>query len=57
MPASATFRDEVRGELTALAQNGDLVVPVARTYPLDQAPEAHRFLATGHPGGKIALIP
>ncbi|MHC9044294.1 quinone oxidoreductase family protein [Microbacterium saperdae] len=57
MPASAKFRDEVRGELTALAQNGDLVVPVARTYPLDQAPEAHRLLATGHPGGKIALIP
>lgn len=57
MPASAMFRDEVRGELTALAQNGDLVVPVARTYPLEQAPEAHRFLATGHPGGKIALIP
>jgi NADPH:quinone reductase-like Zn-dependent oxidoreductase len=57
MPASAKFRDEVRGELTALAQNGDLVVPVARTYPLDQAPDAHRFLATGHPGGKLALIP
>ncbi|MCK2037011.1 NADP-dependent oxidoreductase [Microbacterium sp. SSW1-49] len=57
MPASAKFRDEVRGELTALAQNGDIVVPVARTFPLEQAPEAHRFLATGHPGGKIALIP
>ncbi|MFJ2552876.1 zinc-binding alcohol dehydrogenase family protein [Microbacterium sp. NPDC087591] len=57
MPASATFRDEVRGELTALAQNGDLVVPLARTYPLEQAPAAHRFLATGHPGGKLALIP
>lgn len=57
MPDSARFRDQVRGELTALAQNGDLVVPVARTFPLDQAPEAHRFLATGHPGGKLALIP
>lgn len=57
MPASARFRDEVRAELIALAQNGDLVVPVARTFPLDQAPEAHRFLATGHPGGKLALIP
>lgn len=57
MPDSARFRDGVRGELTALAQNGDLVVPVAQTYPLDRAPEAHRFLATGHPGGKLALIP
>lgn len=57
MPASARFRDEVRGELIALAQNGDLVVPMARTFPLSQAPDAHRLLATGHPGGKLALIP
>lgn len=57
MPDSARFRDEVRGELIALAQNGDLSVPVARAFPLDQAPQAHRLLATGHPGGKLALIP
>lgn len=57
MPASARFRDEVRGELVALAQNGDLVVPMSRMFALEQAPEALRFLATGHPGGKIALIP
>ncbi|WP_223628131.1 NADP-dependent oxidoreductase [Microbacterium sp. EST19A] len=57
MPASTRFRDEVRGELVALAQNGDLVVPVARTFALHDAPEAHRLLATGHPGGKLALIP
>jgi NADPH:quinone reductase-like Zn-dependent oxidoreductase len=57
MPASTVFRDEVRSELIALAQNGDLVVPMGRTFPLSQAPEAHRLLATGHPGGKLALIP
>ncbi|WAA64651.1 quinone oxidoreductase family protein [Microbacterium oxydans] len=57
MPDSARFRDEVRGELIALAQNGDLVVPLARTFPLAQAPDAHRLLASGHPGGKLALIP
>lgn len=57
MPTSARFRDEVRAELIALVQSGDLVVPVARTYPLEEAPGAHRFLATGHPGGKLALIP
>ena len=57
MPASARFRDEVRAELTTLAQNGDLVVPLARTFPLDEAVAAHRLLATGHPGGKLALIP
>lgn len=56
-PESARFRDEVRGELIALAQNGDLVVPLARTFPLDEAPAAHRLLAAGHPGGKIALVP
>ncbi|WEK60031.1 MAG: NADP-dependent oxidoreductase [Candidatus Microbacterium colombiense] len=57
MPASARFRDDVRGELTALAESGDLLVPVVRTYPLAEAVEAHRFLATGHPGGKLALVP
>ena len=57
MPESARFRDEVRSELIALAQNGDLVVPVARTFPLSEARVAHRLLATGHPGGKLALIP
>ncbi|MCK2031914.1 NADP-dependent oxidoreductase [Microbacterium sp. KSW4-4] len=56
MPDSARFRDEVRSELIALAQNGDLVVPLARTFPLAEAPEAHRLLATGHPGGKLALV-
>lgn len=57
MPDSARFRDEVRSELIALAQNGDLVVPLGRTFPLGEAREAHRLLATGHPGGKLALIP
>lgn len=57
MPESTRFRDAVRGELTALAQAGLLEVPVARTYPLAQAREAATFLAEGHPGGKIALIP
>lgn len=57
MPDSATFRDGVRGDLAALAQSGDLVVPLARTFPLSDAPAAHRLLATGHPGGKLALIP
>ena len=57
LPDSARFRDEVRAELLALAQNGDLVVPLARTFPLEEAVAAQRLLATGHPGGKLALIP
>jgi len=57
LPESTRFRDGIRGELVRMAQQGILEVPVARTYPLDQALEATRFLAEGHPGGKIALIP
>ncbi|WP_312167736.1 NADP-dependent oxidoreductase [Microbacterium sp.] len=56
-PASARFRDEIRGELVTMAQRGDLVVPVARTFPLEEAPVALALLAGGHPGGKLALIP
>ncbi|CAA9302932.1 MAG: Quinone oxidoreductase [uncultured Friedmanniella sp.] len=57
MPASQAFRDRVRARLVALAGAGDLVVPVARTFPLDQAREALELLSGGHPGGKLALIP
>ncbi|WP_431072204.1 NADP-dependent oxidoreductase [Microbacterium phyllosphaerae] len=57
MPDSARFRDAVRGELVALAQAGELVVPLARTFPLEDAPAALALLADEHPGGKLALIP
>lgn len=56
-PESAAYRDSIRGELIDLAGRGLLQVPMARTYPLADAKAAHRLLATGHPGGKIALIP
>jgi NADPH:quinone reductase-like Zn-dependent oxidoreductase len=56
-PESSAFRDEVRGRLVELAAQGSLEVPVARTYPLDQAGEALAFLKGGHPGGKLALLP
>ncbi|MET0820446.1 MAG: NADP-dependent oxidoreductase [Aeromicrobium sp.] len=54
---SAHVRDSVRGRLVELAGSGDLIVPVARTYPLDQAPRAVAELMGGHPGGKLALVP
>lgn len=57
LPESARFRDAVRGDLVELAGRGELVVPVARTYPLAEAVQALEFLSEGHPGGKIALIP
>ena len=57
MPESKAFRDQVRAELIALAAGGDLVVPMARTFPLAQAREALELLRSEHPGGKLALIP
>jgi len=30
---------------------------VARTFALDAAPEALAVLQSGHPGGKLALLP
>lgn len=57
LPASAAFRDGIRAELISLARAGDLVVPVAGTYPLEGMREAMRVLADGHPGGKLALVP
>jgi NADPH:quinone reductase-like Zn-dependent oxidoreductase len=57
LPASKRFRDGIRADLVRLAADGDLVVPMARTYPLAEAVEALEFVRTGHPGGKVALIP
>jgi NADPH:quinone reductase len=56
-PDSAAFRDQVRPRLIRLAADGDLIVPVARTFPFDEAPAALELLRSGHPGGKLALIP
>lgn len=57
MPASAAFRDQIRGHLIGLADAGDLVVPIAATYDLTDALEALELLKSGHPGGKLALLP
>jgi NADPH:quinone reductase-like Zn-dependent oxidoreductase len=57
MPASAAFRDRSRAGLIAMAADGRLVVPVARTFALEAAPEALALLQSGHPGGKLALLP
>lgn len=57
MPASAKFRDEVRPRLIQLAADGKLVVPIAKTFPLDDALDALTLLSGQHPGGKLALLP
>jgi NADPH:quinone reductase-like Zn-dependent oxidoreductase len=56
-PDSAVFRDSQRQRLIDLAGAGDLIVPVARTFPFAEAREALNVLKSGHPGGKLALIP
>ncbi|WIB59140.1 NADP-dependent oxidoreductase [Curtobacterium sp. MCLR17_007] len=56
-PESKAFRDSVRQRLIDLAAAGQLEVPVARTFPLAQAREAAELLESGHPGGKLALVP
>lgn len=57
LPDSARFRDEARAGLIAAATAGTLAVPVAGTFPLEEAPAALALLAEGHPGGALALIP
>lgn len=57
IPESQAYRDRVRADLIRLADEGRLEVPMARSYPLEQAVEAAEFLRGRHPGGKLALIP
>ncbi|MGN9908853.1 NADP-dependent oxidoreductase [Phytohabitans sp. LJ34] len=57
LPASAAFRDAARARVLAMAADGRLVVPIARTFPLDEARAALELVRTGHPGGKVALVP
>jgi NADPH:quinone reductase-like Zn-dependent oxidoreductase len=51
------IRDGSRGEVIRLAAAGKLEVTVDRTFPLEEAAEAHRYLQTGHAGGKVVLVP
>ena len=40
-----------------LSEAGEFTMPIARTFPFDQAPEAHRISEDGHVRGKLVLIP
>ncbi len=51
------IRDAARAELARLAGDGTLRVFVEATYPLDQAADAHRQIATAHTTGKLVLLP
>jgi len=47
----------VLAELAGLVAAGNLEVPIAATFPLDQVQDAYRQLEQGHLRGKIVLIP
>jgi NADPH:quinone reductase-like Zn-dependent oxidoreductase len=44
-------------QLVAMIEAGELDVPVARAFPLDQVADAHRESESGHADGKIVLLP
>jgi NADPH:quinone reductase len=54
--ASGPFRARVRGRILELAQEGDLVVPMAQTFTFADAPAAFAALTGPHPPGKLALV-
>ena len=54
-PESGPFRAGARSGILALAQAGELVVPMAQTFKFEDAPAAFAMLTSPHPPGKIAL--
>jgi NADPH:quinone reductase-like Zn-dependent oxidoreductase len=55
--ASAADRPEVVAEVAGLLASGQIELPVAGSFPLEQVREAYTLLEQGHPPGKIVLIP
>jgi NADPH:quinone reductase-like Zn-dependent oxidoreductase len=47
----------VLAELAALVASGNLEVPIAATFPLEDVRAAFRQLEQGHTRGKIVLLP
>ncbi len=55
--SAAAATAAVLAELAALIAAGELEMPIARVYPLDEVREAYRALERGHTRGKIVLVP
>ncbi len=51
------IRTAARLELVRLADAGTLDVVMGRTFPLTEARAALELVASGHPGGQVALVP
>jgi NADPH:quinone reductase-like Zn-dependent oxidoreductase len=55
-PDSGPYRASQRQRVLALAADGRLTVPIARTFAMDDAPAAVAALMGRHPYGKLALV-
>lgn len=55
--AGTDVRNQARSSLITMAADGSLHLPIAASFPLSQAADAHRLLADGHAGGKVILQP
>jgi NADPH:quinone reductase-like Zn-dependent oxidoreductase len=55
--SSAALNATVLAELAAMVAAGELDVPIAATFPLDQVRAAYAQLERGHSRGKIVLLP
>ena len=53
----ATASAATLAELAEAVASGDIVVPIQRTYPLEDVRAAYTELEAGHMAGKIVLIP
>jgi len=54
---NAVRNASVLAQLATLIASGDLEVPIAATFPLDQVQAAFSLLGQGHIRGKIVLLP
>jgi len=55
--SAAAATAQVLGELAGAIDTGQLELPIARVFPLEQVRDAYRELEGHHPRGKIVLIP
>ena len=55
--SQAALNAAVLAELAQLIAAGDLEVPIAATFPLDDVRDAFQLLEQGHTRGKIVLLP
>jgi NADPH:quinone reductase-like Zn-dependent oxidoreductase len=55
--SAAAANAQVLAELVRLIERGELEVPIAHVYPLEQVQDAYRELEHRHTRGKIVLVP